>query len=55
MTTATPDEERRAPVRPLFASNPEPQRPDDTDAAYLRRVVYHDETNPDTYQPRENQ
>ena len=54
MTTATPDEERRAFVRQLFGSKPEPQRPDETDGQYARRVFFHDPENPETFQSKEH-
>lgn len=51
MTTPTPDEERRQFVRSLFPPRPEPQRPDESDTDYFRRVLFAD---PDDNNNQEN-
>lgn len=50
-TPTTPDDEQRRFIRGLFGSRPEPQRPDESDAQFGRRCLFHNPENPETFQP----
>lgn len=48
--TTTPTPEERGFLRNLFGTKPEPRRPNESEAQFARRILFHDPELPETFQ-----